>query len=201
MKNIAGGIQVKFINLHERFARSLFAGVFASITLLSLNLFSYYVHLSKRRFINYAALIVFGRKFNNLAEAIFCSIAQIGFAAGLIVLSSYFVLKEKRQNRLLRGLFVGIGSWFSIMVFAYLKGIHKVLPIDIGSAISFVVTSAIWGITGAWVLYALDKRYSNEVEPELETKRNSYNRTKYFLTPAPANKIKQRKTVKPKKVN
>lgn len=192
---------MKFIDLHERFARSLVAGVVASVTLISLNLFSYYIiHLSKRRFINYASLIIFGRKFNNLAEAIFSSIAQIGFASGLLVISSYLIIREKRQNHLLRGLFLGIGSWFAIMAFAYMKGIHKVLPIDMGSAVSFMVTSAIWGVTGAWVLYALDRKYDEQTDNQLELKH----RTTYHVAPAPARKQEQKERkvrfVKPKKL-
>lgn len=188
---------MKFIDFHERFARSLVAGVFASIILLSLNLFSHYVlHISKRRFINYSALIIFGRKFNNLAEAIFSSIAQIGFATGLIVILSYIILKEKRKNHILRGLFLGVGSWFAIMAFAYMKGIHKELPVDIGSGVSFMVTSGIWGIMGAWSLYALDKRYGNQVEIPLKSKQKNSKRVRFLLTPVPANKMKFRKTVK-----
>jgi len=193
---------MKVINPRDRFARALIAGVFSSVILFGLNLFSYYVlHLSERRYINYSALMIFGRKFNNLFEAILSSIAQIGFAAGLIVIFSYLILKEKRENNLWRGLFIGFGSWFSIMSFSYIIGIHEKLPINIGSAISFMVTSLIWGISGSWFLHILDERYGIQTETQLSgDKQEISKRKRYFFSTAPAYKIMSKRTVKPKKI-
>ncbi|EHQ92076.1 hypothetical protein [Desulfosporosinus youngiae] len=153
---------MKIIDLKDRFARSLVAGFFASLVLLALNLFSYYIlHLSQRRFINYSALMIFGRQFNNFPEAFVSSIAQICFSTSLIVISSYLILKEKRETYLLRGLFVGFGSWFAILSSCYIIGIHNTLLMDLGSAISFFIASLIWGILGAWLLHILDERYES----------------------------------------
>jgi hypothetical protein len=151
---------MRIFDLKDRFIRSLVAGFFASIILFALNLFSYYVlHFSNRRYINYSALMIFGRKFNNLGEAILSSISQIFFATGLIVIFSYFILKENGKNFIWRGAFIGFGSWFAITSLSYIIGIHNKLPINIESAISFMITSMIWGILGAWFLHILDDRY------------------------------------------
>jgi len=62
---------MKIIDLRDRFARLLMAGTSASLILYALNLFSYYIlHFAKRRFINYAALMIFGREFSNFTEAL-----------------------------------------------------------------------------------------------------------------------------------
>ncbi|KJR44468.1 hypothetical protein UF75_5151 [Desulfosporosinus sp. I2] len=151
---------MKIIDLKDRFARILIAGTFASFILFALNLFSYYIlHFSNRRFINYSALMIFGREFNSFTEAIISSITQIGFSTSLIVIFSHLILKEKSENYILIGLFIGFGSWFGIMSLCYIIGIHKILAINIGSATSFMVTSIIWGILGAWFLHMLDERY------------------------------------------
>lgn len=151
---------MRIFDLKDRFIRSLIAGFFASIILFALNLFSYYVlHFSNRRYINYSALMIFGRKFNNLSEAILSSISQIFFATGLIVIFSYFILRENGKNFIWRGAFIGFGSWFAIASLSYIIGIHNILPINIKSAISFMITSMIWGILGAWFLHILDDRY------------------------------------------
>lgn len=153
---------MKIIDLNDRFARRLVAGFLSSLILFALNMFSHYVlHISERRYINYAALMIFGREASNLIEEIFSSFAQIGFAAGLIIISSYFILKEKSRNTFWRGLFIGFGSWFAIMSISYIIGVHKILPMDIKSAVSFMIASSIWGIIGAWLLLILDKRYGN----------------------------------------
>ena len=150
------------IDPKDRFTRSLVAGFFASLILAALNLFSYYIlHFSQRRFINYAAIMILGRPFNNFPEAFVSTIAQIGFATSLIVISSYVILKEKRESYLLRGLFIGFGSWFAILSVCYIIGVHKILVMDLGSAVSFLVTSVIWGIFGAWFLHMLDERYGS----------------------------------------
>lgn len=151
---------MRMIDLRDRFGRSLIAGFAASLILWSLNLFSYYVlHFSKRRYINYSAIMIFGREFKNLAEAVISSVAQIGFATGLIVIFSYTILKPKRPNYLWRGLFIGFGSWFAIMSIMYLAGVHRRLDVDFGSALSFMITSIIWGMLGAWLLRRLDEKY------------------------------------------
>lgn len=148
------------IDLKDRFIRILIAGTSASIILFALNLFSYYIlHFSNRRFINYSALMIFGRDFNNFAEAIISSIAQIIFSTSLIVIFSYLVLKKKRESYILLGLFIGLGGWFGIMSLCYVIGIHAKLPINIGSATSYMITSLIWGVTDAWLLHMLDERY------------------------------------------
>lgn len=151
---------MRIIDLHERFARSLVAGLLSSIVLITLNLLSYSLGLSNRYFLNYSALMIFGREFNNFAEATVSLISQIGFATSLIVISSYLVLKENRKNFFWRGGFVGFGVWFAILSLCYIIGIHKILPLNLGAAISFMITSSIWGIFAAWLLYKMDERYS-----------------------------------------
>lgn len=168
---------MKIIDLKDRFARILVAGTIASVILIGLNLFSHHaLQVSERRYINYSALMIFGRKANNISENLLSSIAQIGFAAGLFVILSYIILKKDRKNYLLRGLFIGFGSWFLIMSLAYIIGIHKILPVDIGSAVSFMVDSCIYGITGAWVLRALDERSVINRETQLEVKKQRISR-------------------------
>lgn len=151
---------MRIFDLKDRFVRSLVAGFIASIILFALNLFSYYIlNFSNRRYINYSALMIFGREFRTTAEAILSSIAQISFATGLIVIFSYFILKKNGNNFIWRGAFIGFGSWFAIASLSYIIGVHKELPINITSAISFMITSLIWGILGAWFLHILDDRY------------------------------------------
>jgi len=153
---------MKIIDLKDRFTRSLVAGFFSSSILIALNLLSYYIlHFSQRRYINYSALMIFGREFNNFPEALVSAIAQLCFTTSLIVIYSYVILKEKRESYLLRGFFIGFGSWFAIMSLCYIIGIHKILKVDLGSAISFFVASLIWGILGAWFLHILDERYGS----------------------------------------
>lgn len=162
---------MKIIYLNERFSRSLVAGFFTSLILLALNLFSYYIlQVSQRRFINYSALMIFGREFNSLPEAIISSIGQITFSTSLFIIFSYLILKKNRESYLLRGLFIGLGSWFAIMSLAYIIGIHKILSVDVGSAASFLIVSIIWGISSAWYLHILDERHDPE---EGKTRQNT----------------------------
>lgn len=67
---------------------------------------------------------------------------------------------------------------------SYMIGIEEKLHIDANSAISFMITSSIWGILGAWVLQALDMRYDTQTNTQLEDKK----RITYRVVPAPAMK-------------
>lgn len=161
---------MKIIDLNDRFARSLVAGLISSIVLFSLNMFSYYViHFSKRRFINWASILIFGRKTTNIAEEIISSISQIGFATGLIILVSNFAIKERSKNYIWKGLLVGLASWFIISALSYMIGIEKILSIDANSAVSFMISSSIWGILSAWILHVLDSRYGMQTNTQLKS--------------------------------
>ncbi|WP_347489162.1 hypothetical protein ABDB91_18345 [Desulfoscipio sp. XC116] len=193
---------MRIIDLKDRFTRILLAGALASLILLGLNLFSYYaLNFSERRFINYASLMILGRKESNLAETILSSVAQIGFATGIFLIFSYFLLKKNNKNYIIRGLFIGFGSWFAIMSLAYIIGLHKVLPMAFGSALSYMITSSIWGIAGASVLQTLDQRYGDKIKTQPEVKKLKISRRiKLFLSLGPSYKLIPKKPIRPKKI-
>lgn len=179
---------MKLIDFHDRFGRSLFAGLIASLVMFGLNLFSYYVlNYSHRRFINWASILVFGRESVNFTETIISSFSTILFSTGLIIIFSYLILKENSRNYIWRGLFVGLASWFAIMSLCYIIGVEKILPIDAPSAISLMITSSIWGLLSAWFLRVLDIRYGTQTLTEGSKQRNHVGKDRYVV-PVPAMK-------------
>lgn len=150
---------LKLINLEERFGRSLFIGTIASTLMVMLNLFAYYVlHWTNRRLINWVAMLVFGREAKGAIEDIFCALVQIGFATTLLIVADYLYPTITGDNRIWKGLHIGIGSWFLIMVFSHVTGIEKTLPIVLKSAITLVATSSIWGISYVLMMSWLERR-------------------------------------------
>lgn len=90
------------------------------------------------------------------------------------------------------------GSQFCLYVI--LLGYIKFYPLNLGAAISFMITSSIWGIFAAWLLYKMDERYSAGTEIQ-DYKPRKIQRANHSLLPHPTNKNLIKKVEKPKKIN
>lgn len=181
---------MKFIDMSDRFARGLAAGLIASLFQFGLNLLSFFIfNMADRRYYNWASALIFNNKAQNFAESTIGALAQIGWATGLMVIFSYLIAAVNSKNLILKGFFYGAGSWFLIMAASFSIGLFEILEMSVGTAISMAVTSSIWGMTGAWILGILDRRYDAETEVafKAEEKRIRTGR-KFVINSVPSGK-------------
>ncbi|MBS4026905.1 MAG: hypothetical protein KGZ96_14725 [Clostridia bacterium] len=178
------------IDLKDRFARGLVAGLIATVILAALNLFNFHVlELTDHRYYNFASVLIFGRKADALGELVVSQLAQLGFGTAMGIVFAYFIIGAESRNYLLKGLLWGPTIELSSFAFANTIPLEPLLPITLQTVISMAITSSIWGIILARGLYILDKRYDTEKREEKAEKLNQQVIVKRkILSPAPAMK-------------
>lgn len=100
------------------------AGIIAGLVLNTINFISYYLfHFAKLRYLDFAAIIIYGRKPVNTFEAVFAQLGQLAFTGFLGIVFAYLITKLlNSKNYLLKGGFSEFyhGSLFMLSLF-YIK--------------------------------------------------------------------------------
>lgn len=175
---------MKILDLTDRFARGLVAGFVASLCQTALNLFAYFViHVPGGRYYNFGTSMILGKKSSTLFEAVFGQIVQIGFATGAAVIFAYVILGINSKNHLIKGVLWGLCVWFLAYSTIVYFHIATNMRINVYSATSNAITSALWGVLMAAILRWLDNRVPETAENKKVTK-------KFRLSPVPARKPK-----------
>jgi len=189
---IEGGKVLKIVDMRDRFARGVIAGFAAALCQTALNIFSYFVlHVPGGRYYNFAASLVLGKKSSTVSEAIFSVIIQIGFATAMGVLFAYLILGIKSKNHILKGMLWGLTIWFASYAVITLFKIETGLKINIFSATSNAITSAVWGILLVMILRWLDNKFPDIDVNKIEVSQVKHR--KFYLTPEPAKKPEEEK--------
>lgn len=143
--------------MKDRFVNGLLTGAIAGIVLNILNLAAYYLHWSSIRYLDWAGILIFGRKPVLLSEEIFAQLVQLAFSAFIGVLFAYLYLKFTSKYYLIKGVFLGLIIWF----FIYAAGIALKLPylsvIPFKTALSNCLGAIVYGLVAAETLRRLDK--------------------------------------------
>lgn len=144
--------------LRDRMVRGMVAGFVAGIAMNIIDLALYYLGISKLRYLDWAAFIIYYTKPVNLVEAIFAQFAQLIFITFLGAVFAYLILFIKSQNILLRGLTFGLATWFLLYAISMLFKMEQTIPLRFGTAFSDFISSAVYGLVLAKTLSYLDKR-------------------------------------------
>ncbi len=121
------------------------------------NYMSYYwFGLAKTRFLDYAAMFVYGKAPTNLAQVIFAQITQIVFAGFLGIILSYAFTYVTSENYLFKGWVFGIMCWFFIYAAGLIFNLPLLEKVALTTAISNFIGSSIYGIVSSKVLKHLD---------------------------------------------
>ncbi len=181
---------MNILDLKDRFARGFLAGLIATVSMAGLNLFSYYIlGFTERRYYNFAATFIFGRRADALGEHILSQLVQIGHGVAMGIIFAYFIIGIRSKNYLLKGMLWGLTIEFLSFAIVIITRMDNILPVTLNTAISMLITSAIWGAVLARTLYILDERYETETDEKKNTKLNM----KYVLSPVPAKKMQPKK--------
>lgn len=141
----------------DRFTRGLAAGAVVGMLVDLLSLLSYNVfRFTQWRFLDFAGLIIFGRKPAGTGEIIVSIMGQIAFSAAVGVLFAYLLPLITSRNYLLKGWFFGVLTWFSIYAVLHLFQIPQLLQLDLGTVITNIVKASLFGLGLAWLLARLD---------------------------------------------
>ncbi len=141
------------------FFRGFTAGIVGGVAMNVWSVFVYYViKISKMRFLDWAAVFLYGHLPLTFPEVIYAMLVQIGFVGSLGVIMAYFIKATSPQAYLLKGVIFGLGIGFVIYAIPTLFQVPGLVVIPFPTVLANHVGGIIWGFTTAYVLEYLDKR-------------------------------------------
>ncbi|MBT9174102.1 MAG: hypothetical protein DDT21_02513 [Syntrophomonadaceae bacterium] len=121
------------------------------LSLLTYNL----LRVTNWRFLDFAGLLIFGRKPAGAAEIIISVLGQLSFSAAMGVLFAYLLPFTTRRLILFKGWFFGVLIWFSVYSVFHLFQLPQPRELDLGTVVSNIVKASLFGLILAWSLARL----------------------------------------------
>lgn len=121
------------------------------LSLLTYNL----LRVTNWRFLDFAGLLIFGRKPTGAAEIIISVLGQLSFSAAMGVLFAYLLPFTTKRLILFKGWFFGVLIWFSIYSVVHLFQLPQPRDLDLGTVVSNIVKASLFGLILAWSLARL----------------------------------------------
>jgi len=141
------------MDLRDRFTRGLIGGIVGGIVMNIFNLFSYYLGIAELRYIDWAAVVIYGTKPENMIETVFALVGQIIFAGVLGIIFAYLIIFVSSTNYLLKGAVFGAVIWFLLYGISLLYKIESTIPLHFDTAASDLVGSIIFGVILSKILH------------------------------------------------
>ena len=146
------------MDLTDRFARGLIAGLVGGVIMNIISLVSYSLGITELRFLDWSAIAIYGLKPESLVEAVFAQLAQFVFVGVLGVLFAYLIAAMGSKNHLLKGWLYGSGMWFVLYGITILFHVEATIPLHIDTAATDFIGSTMYGLAMAVTLKWLDER-------------------------------------------
>jgi len=181
----------------DRLVRGFIIGVIGSLIKGVINWFSYGIlHITKKTYGHFMAGMIYGRPVANNFDLFFAQLVEMGFSAMLGVAFIYYAYRtENKRNLWFKGIMFGTGAYLFFYAIGTFFKVPALGKISTATAISSIVTSAIYGLVIGVLTYWWGKKRGDfeRKTPEKKIKR-------FKLSPQTARKIiADDKTVKLKK--
>ena len=144
--------------MKDRFTRGFLSGIIAGIPTAIFALLGNLFKWTTIRWVDFAAILIYGRKSINLIEYIFSVMAVFFICAMLGVIIAYIIPRISSTNYLLKCFAFGELFWFFAFVVTFLFRVPGLTMIPGKSAISNFIMSAIWGLSLGYCLKWFDRR-------------------------------------------
>lgn len=146
------------VRIKDRFTRGLTGGFLAGVLMNILNYLSFYVlNFTEIRYLDWAAVLIYGHKPFNLLETLFAQAGQLFFASIMGVLFAYLLAGATSANHLLKGWVFGLTVWFSTHALTILYRVPELSRIGLDSASSTFISASLYGLALAWYLGNVDR--------------------------------------------
>ena len=145
--------------LDDRFTRGLLAGVLGGIPALVWGLLSKYVlRFTDMLFLEFAAILVYGKPAVTLADRVFAQVVVFAFYGICGILFVFLVPYITSKNLVLKGFIWGAFIWFFSYMVTFLFKVPGLLNMNLSTSVSQLIGGVVWGVFLAIVLQYFDKR-------------------------------------------
>ena len=146
-------------SLEDRFTRGFIAGIIGDVAMNLWNYIAYHVlNLTTMRLLDYASVMLVGKKVFMLWEEIFFQLAQIFFSAAVGIFFSYLTEIINSKYYLLKSWFYSVGIWFFVFATGSLFKMPYIYKVPTQTAFANFIGSSIYGLVLGLTLHWLDNR-------------------------------------------
>lgn len=144
--------------MRDRFLRGFIAGIVGGIVMNIESFLSFYLNFTKTLYLDFAAIVIYGRWPLNSWEAYFALLTQLLFTGFLGVAFAYLLTRLTSVHYLFKGWFYGVVIWF----FVFAAGVAFKIPLferpGSVTVISNFIGASVFGLALAETLHLLDRR-------------------------------------------
>lgn len=145
--------------MNDRFMNGLISGSLAGIVSSFLNLFIINIlHFGTLRYIDFAGILIYGRRPQGLAEDLFAFVGMVSFNSLLGIILSFLIPHISSKYFYIKAVTFGIMSWYSIYALSFLYQLPLLKRISLESSITNFTSAATWGIVYATSILWLKRR-------------------------------------------
>ncbi|MHB1125707.1 MAG: hypothetical protein ACYC2T_01930 [Bacillota bacterium] len=145
--------------IKDRFTRGMLAGAAAGIITKLYDLLAFYLGISTLRWLDFAGILMYGRKPVILEEQIFATLGTWFFHALLAIIFVYLIERLfLSDNLLLKGWFYGVSWWFIVYSISVLYKVPELVSVPFKTSVSNWIGASIWGLVMATVVKWLDNK-------------------------------------------
>ena len=150
------------MNINDRFTRGFIAGVAGGIVISIINYISFLLGLAEILYLDWAAVLIYGYRFNTTLEAVIAQGAQLIFSGLTGIIFSYLIARVTSVNYLFKGWLFGLAIWFGSYAITLLFKVTALIPIHADTALSNIFGSSIYGLVLAQTLFWMDKKIDSQ---------------------------------------
>lgn len=143
--------------MKDRFTRGFIAGVIAGLISAAWNLGVYFLNLSTLRFLDFAAVLTYGRKTRVIWESVFSFVTTFFVFGALGIVFIYLITLITSENLMFKSFLFGVSAWFSFYAITLLFKIPELSRVSFLTTLSNFIGAAIYGIVLGYVLKVLDQ--------------------------------------------
>ncbi|HEX3044875.1 MAG TPA: hypothetical protein VHY08_08965 [Bacillota bacterium] len=119
----------------------------------------YYLHLTKFRYLDFAAVLTFNHLPKGFLESLFAEIVVIVFQGVLGIGFSFLLNAISIENIYFKGWLYGTFCWFAIYAIVTLFRLEHIYPVDTLTALISLLAATPWAIIMTWVFKFLNKKF------------------------------------------
>lgn len=151
------------MTLNDRFTKGVIAGTIAGLALNVETLTFYYLlKATTLRWLDWAAILAFGRKPSNPPETIVAFFMQLAFSSFLGVVFAYLIPKISSKNIYFKGPYLGLAVLFFLLSIVHLFKVPGLTNQPFGNITTNIIAVITWGFMVAFGMNFLDKKIKDK---------------------------------------
>lgn len=144
--------------MKDRFMDGFVAGVTGAMATAVFNRLAVdFLNFGRIRYVDFAAIIMFGRSANGFWETSFAQIVQLAFSGVMGATFTYIIGAISKRYYWFKSILFGGAVWFVSYAIATLFKVPGLDRVDPVSAFQNMISSVLFGVVAAWVLVRLEK--------------------------------------------